>query len=80
MTILFLRITPDGSATARASSALGYLLETLQVHAPSLLQACETSVSSGIGLLDPSLPDVGPVVWRWRLRENGRVSSDGMAS
>ena len=59
---------------------LGYLLETLDVHAPSLLQACETSVSSGIGLLDPSLPDEGPVVWRWRLRENGRVSSDGMAS
>ena len=59
---------------------LGYLLETLQVHAPSLLQACKTSVSSGIGLLDPSLPDEGPVGWRWRLRENGRVSSDGMAS
>lgn len=59
---------------------LGYLLETLDVHAPSLLQACETSVSSGIGLLDPSLPDEGPVVWRWRLRENGKVPSDGMAS
>ena len=59
---------------------LGYLLETLDIHAPSLLQACETSVSSGIGLLDPSLPDEGPIVWRWRLRENGRVSSDGMAS
>ena len=59
---------------------LGYLLETLAVHAPSLLQACETSLSSGIGLLDPSLPHEGPVVWRWRLRENGRVSSDGMTS
>ena len=59
---------------------LGYLLERLDVHAPSLLQACETSVSSGIGLLDPSLPGEGPVVWRWRLRENGRVPSDGMAS
>ncbi len=59
---------------------LGYLLETLGIHAPSLLQACETSVSSGIGLLDPSLPDDGPVVWRWRLRENGRVSSEGTAS
>ena len=59
---------------------LGYLLETLDVHAPSLLQACETSVSSGIGLLDPSLPGEGPVVWRWRLRENGRVPSDGVAS
>ena len=59
---------------------LGYLLEALDVHAPSLLQACETSVSSGIGLLDPSLPDEGPVVWRWRLRENGRVPSGGMTS
>ena len=59
---------------------LGYILETLEFHAPSLLQACKTSVSSGIGLLDPSLPDEGPVVWRWRLRENGKVPSDGMAS
>ena len=58
---------------------LGYLLETLDIHAPSLLQACETSVSSGIGLLDPSLPNEGPVAWRWRLRENGRVPSEGMA-
>ena len=58
---------------------LGYLLETLDVYAPSLLQACETSVSSGIGLLDHSMPDEGPVVWRWRLREKRIVPSDGVA-
>ena len=59
---------------------LGYLLETLQVHAPALLQACETSVSSGIGLLDPRLPEEGPILWRWNLRVNGTVILERVAS
>ena len=52
---------------------LGYLLEALEVYAPALLQACEAGVSSGVSRLDPSLPNEGPVVWRWDLRLNGRV-------
>ena len=58
---------------------LGYLLETLDVHAPALLQGCEASVSSGIGLLDPSLPDDGPILWRWNLRVNGTVVPERVA-
>ncbi len=63
-----------------AFKRLGYLLESLEIHAHDLLQDCERNVSTGIGLLDPSLPDEGPVVWRWRLRENGTVPSNGVAS
>ena len=52
---------------------LGYLLETLEIPASTLLQACEAGISSGISRLDPSLPDDGPVQWRWNLRVNGTV-------
>ena len=55
---------------------LGYILEELEVDAPALLQACEAGVSSGVSRLDPSLPNQGPVVWRWNLRLNGRVQSN----
>ena len=55
---------------------LGYLLETLDVHAPALLQACEAGVSSGVSRLYPSLPNEGPVAWRWNLRVNGRIQPE----
>ena len=62
-----------------AFKRLGYLLESLEVHAPNLLKVCEKSLSTGVGLLDPSLPGEGPIVWRWKLRVNGTVQSDGVA-
>ena len=52
---------------------LGYIVEVLEVHAPALLQECEAGVSSGVSRLDPSLPNEGPVAWRWNLRVNRRV-------
>ena len=55
---------------------LGYLLETLEVHAPALLQACKAGVSSGVSRLDPNLPNEGPVAWRWNLRVNGRIQPE----
>ena len=55
---------------------LGYLLETLDIYAPALLQTCEAGVSSGVSRLDPSLPNVGPVAWRWNLRVNRRVQPE----
>ena len=55
---------------------LGYLLETLKVNAPALFAACEAGVSSGISRLDPSLPNRGPVEWRWNLRVNGRIQPE----
>ena len=63
-----------------AFKRLGYLLESLEVHAPNLLKVCQKSLSTGVGLLDPSLPGDGPVVWRWKLRVNGTVQSDGVAA
>ena len=63
-----------------AFKRLGYLLESLEVRAPNLLKVCQKSLSTGIGLLDPSLPGEGPVVWRWRLRVNSTVQSDGVAA
>lgn len=59
---------------------LGYLLETLGIRAPRLLQTCEASVSSGISRLDASLPDQGPVAWRWKLRVNGTVWTERLFS
>ena len=55
---------------------LGYLLETLDIYAPALLQACEAGVSSGVSRLDPSSPNDGPVAWRWNLRLNGRFQPE----
>lgn len=52
---------------------LGYLLETLDLPAPVLLQECKRSMSSGISLLDPSMPAQGPAMRRWNLRANGKV-------
>ena len=59
---------------------LGYLLEALDVPAPALLRACEAGISSGVSRLDPSLPDVGPIAWRWNLRLNAVVAVEGVAS
>ena len=59
---------------------LGYILEALEVRAPALLQACEAGVSSGVSRLDPGLPNEGPVAWRWNLRVNGRVQTEGAVS
>ena len=59
---------------------LGYLLEAMEFRAPALLQECEAGVSSGVSRLDPSLPNEGPVAWRWNLRVNGRVQTERAAS
>ena len=54
---------------------LGYLIETFSIQAPALYQECRARVSLGVGLLDPSLPDEGPVLRRWNLRLNGTIQS-----
>ena len=59
---------------------LGYLMETLSIHAPALNQECRASVSSGVSLLDPSLPYQGPVLRRWNLRVNGTIQAGSVAS
>lgn len=52
---------------------LGYLVETLGVHAPTLVAACTKGKSSGISLLDPASPPTGKVLRRWNLRINATV-------
>ena len=59
---------------------LGYLLETLEIHAPGLLQVCKKGASSGVSLLDPGLPPQGSVLRRWNLRVNGTILSENVAS
>jgi len=52
---------------------LGYVLETLDVVAPTLVDACLNAMSSGIVLLDPAAPSKGRILRRWNLRINVTV-------
>ena len=56
-----------------AYKRLGYLVETLGLDSPDLLQECWESMSSGISLLDPSLPVRGTSLRRWNLRANATI-------
>jgi predicted transcriptional regulator of viral defense system len=53
---------------------LGHLVESLDIADEELIEACLERVSSGIGRLDPALPDTGPSSSRWGLRINTGVS------
>ena len=57
----------------RGFQAIGLSSRHPHIDAPVLLQACDAGVSAGLSRLDPSLPNVGPVVWRWNLRVNGSI-------
>ena len=52
---------------------LGYLIEVLDIEAPELVQECRERMSSGMSLLDPSLPRRGPSRRRWNLRLNAAI-------
>jgi predicted transcriptional regulator of viral defense system len=58
---------------------LGYLMETLRIQAPALLNVCKNEMSSGISLLDPTLPAKGSTLRRWNLRVNAAVGTEGAA-
>jgi predicted transcriptional regulator of viral defense system len=53
---------------------LGYLLEALDVGDRGLVDACLQRISSGVGRLDPALPNAGPSTSRWGLRVNAEVA------
>ena len=63
----------DRLGNRTAYKRLGYLVETLGFDAPDLLRECEFGMSSGISLLDPSLPARGTSLRRWNLRVNATV-------
>lgn len=56
---------------------LGYLLETLGVTAPVLVETCDKGMGAGISLLDPTIPTRGPVLRRWNLRLNVELVTKG---
>ncbi len=58
---------------------LGYLLETLHLDAPELIETCLENKSAGPSLLDPKLPARGPVLRRWNLRVNAHISAGSWA-
>jgi predicted transcriptional regulator of viral defense system len=53
---------------------LGYLAETLDVGAASLIDACLERRSAGLSKLDPSVRGDGSIMKRWGLRINAHVA------
>lgn len=49
---------------------LGYLLELFQLGSALLITRLQALIATGYVRLDPSLPDEGPYLARWRLRVN----------
>ncbi len=56
---------------------LGYLLETTGRGESGMLDACRKRLPSGVSLLDPDGPRIGPRVVAWGLRVNVRVGREG---
>lgn len=52
---------------------LGYLVEVLGLPAPEIIKQCRAELSSGISLLDPSMPVSGPITKLWNLRLNAVI-------
>jgi len=52
---------------------LGYLLESLDVDAPDLIETCLSRRSAGISKLDPSIRSGGRITKRWGLRINAQI-------
>ncbi|MGZ4984476.1 MAG: type IV toxin-antitoxin system AbiEi family antitoxin domain-containing protein, partial [Chthoniobacterales bacterium] len=52
---------------------LGYLVEILGLATPEISKQCRAGLSSGISLLDPSMPSSGPIAKLWNLRLNAMI-------
>ena len=70
----------DRLGNRTAFKRLGYLAETFRIGSPMLLERCHGRISSGMGLLDPSMPAAGPRLMKWNLRLNARVSPEAYFS
>lgn len=57
---------------------LGFLIESLSVDAPDVIEACLRAKSSGITSLDPSMPAKGRIASRWNLRVNAELEPVGV--
>ena len=54
---------------------LGFLVEALELPATDLIEECERRMSEGVVRLDPSGPEGGRRVNRWRLIANATIGS-----
>jgi predicted transcriptional regulator of viral defense system len=52
---------------------LGFLIERLGIEAPAAVAVCLKSLSSGYSRLDPSGPQKGKLLRRWRLLVNVQI-------
>jgi len=64
----------DRIGNRTVAKRLGFLLETMDDRTPRLLRRLRRRISKGISLLDPSMPNEGPIVTRWNLRINASVA------
>ncbi len=53
---------------------LGFILESLNLDASDLMKKCEKNLSQGFSLLDPSGPDTGKYLRRWKLKINVNIA------
>lgn len=67
----------DRLGNRTAFKRLGYLLETLDVDAPALVETCLSRRSTGLTKLDPSIDSSGSITKRWGLRVNARIHTTG---
>ena len=55
---------------------LGFLLESLKINLPELIEICKKNMTSGYSVLDPSLPSKGKLLRRWSLLINSETSEN----
>jgi predicted transcriptional regulator of viral defense system len=55
----------------------GYLLESLDIDAPDLIETCLSRRSAGLAKLDPSIRGSGRITKRWGLRINAQILAGG---
>jgi len=56
---------------------LGYLMETLGIDVPDVVERCRSSLSAGLTFLDPTVRRAGRISKRWNLRVNVEIKSGG---
>jgi predicted transcriptional regulator of viral defense system len=55
---------------------LGYLLESLKINSPKIIEVCRKEMTSGYSRLDPSLSTKGTISRRWNLYVNALIEND----
>jgi predicted transcriptional regulator of viral defense system len=54
---------------------LGYVVNIVRPDLTRLVDSCESRISRGISLLDPSAPNQGPIVGAWQIRANVTIDT-----